>query len=151
MKAREMMTANPVCVTPDSPARDAARLMEHLDCGAIPVVADEQSRRLVGIVTDRDIALRSVARGRDPETPVREVMSSNIRSVSPDSDLTEVERLMAESQVRRIPVVEDGGSLVGIIALADLAVAEGRSTSENEVGRLVERISEPTRGSRGEE
>ena len=142
MKAKELMTTSPACCTPTTTAQQVAQLMEENDCGCIPVVEDAESKFLVGVVTDRDIALRGVARGRSPETPVRDLMSTDVSAVKPDDDLKAVEELMADLQVRRVPVVDEDGCCVGIIAQADLAL-EGKETADGEVAEVVERISEP--------
>jgi CBS domain-containing protein len=146
VKARELMSAQPACCTPDNTIREAARLMRECDCGCIPVVEDKQSMRLVGVITDRDIACRCTAEGKGPETPVRQAMSGDPKSCSPDDEVATVERIMAEAQVRRVPVVDDRGSCVGMIAQADLALND-RAASDSEVGRVVERISEPAHAS----
>ncbi|HEV8238888.1 MAG TPA: CBS domain-containing protein [Thermoanaerobaculia bacterium] len=140
MKANELMTSNPACCTPDATAQQAARLMEENDCGCIPVVEDEESRFLVGVVTDRDIALRGVARGRSPETPIRDLMSTDVSAVRPEDELKAIEELMAELQVRRVPVVDEDGCCIGIIAQADLALE--KKEDDETVGHVVERISE---------
>jgi CBS domain-containing protein len=142
MKAREIMTEDPACCTPEDTVQDAARLMVEADCGCVPVVDDPRERHLVGVVTDRDIAARAVARGSGPETRVREVMSSDPECCTPDSDVHEVERIMADRQVRRVPVVDGDGCCVGMVAQADLARAEG-AVDDHQVRRIVERISEP--------
>lgn len=146
MRAQEMMTASPACCTADDTAERAARLMEDNDCGCVPVVEDQNSRRLVGIVTDRDIALRAVAHGRGADTPVRELMSTDVSCCTPTSNAEEVERIMAERQVRRVPVIDEGGCCIGVVAQADLA----RAASDRDVGRTVEKISEPASGGRSE-
>lgn len=143
MKARELMTANPACCTPEATAQQAAQMMEEHDCGCIPVVEDEESRFLVGVITDRDLALRGVARGRSPETPVKELMSTDVSAVKPEDGVDRIGELMADLQVRRVPVVDDDGCCVGIIAQADLALEE-HASSDEEVGQVVERISKPT-------
>ena len=142
MKARELMTGQPACCTPDETVADAARLMKEHDCGCIPVVEDKETDRLVGVVTDRDIACRCTAEDKGPDTLVAEVMSRDPKYCGPDDDVNTVERIMAEAQVRRVPVVDERGRCVGIIAQADLALNQ-RAASESEVGRIVERISEP--------
>lgn len=142
MKVREIMTENPACCTPEQTVREAARLMAQNDCGSIPVV-EESSRRLLGVVTDRDLAIRVLAEGRGPDTPVREAMTPDPVTCSPDDDVDKVERLMAERQVRRIPVGENG-RVVGVVAQADLAL-HPNAVSDREVGHLVEEISQPTR------
>lgn len=144
MKAEEIMTANPACCTPDDTAERAAALMEQNDCGCIPVVEDQETRKLAGVVTDRDIALRGVGRGQDASTPVRELMSTDVSCCTPETDSEEAERIMRERQVRRVPVVDEAGCCVGIIAQADLARAADAELSDREVGRVVERISGPT-------
>ncbi|HEX6941167.1 MAG TPA: CBS domain-containing protein [Longimicrobiales bacterium] len=150
MTAKELMTTPPACCTPDDPAREAVRLMQEKNCGLIPVVEDRSSAKLVGVVTDRDIALRGLGRGGDGNTPVRDLMSTDISCCGPDDDLAQVERIMEGRQVRRVPVVDGDGRCIGIIAQADLAIEEGRAISEGEVGRVLERISEPTDGPRAE-
>ena len=144
MQAQELMTRDPACVTPEDPAQKAAELMSQHDCGAIPVVDDEESRHVIGMITDRDIAIRGVARGRGAEARVEELMTSDPDCLTPEADVDEVERIMSERQVRRVPIIDAGGCLVGIIAQADLARSDG-AASDREVGQVVERISEPGR------
>ena len=146
MKVRELMTSDPACCTPDQTIREAAQMMRDCDCGCIPVVQDSEGRRLVGVVTDRDIAVRGLAEGRGPETKVREVMSSGPKCCGPDDDVNMVEQIMADQQVRRVPVVDAAGCCVGMVSQADLALND-KAASEKEVGRVVEKISEPA-GSR---
>ena len=136
MKARDIMTANPRTVTPDDSVGRAAEIMREADVGVVPVVEDAGSMRLAGIVTDRDLALRIVAEGRDSSATVREVMSSSLKTVGPDDDLDRVTELMKTEQIRRIPVC-DGDRLVGIIAQADVA----REGSDRKTGDVVEKIS----------
>ncbi|HEU5184207.1 MAG TPA: CBS domain-containing protein [Gemmatimonadaceae bacterium] len=140
MKAKEIMTKRPKCVTPDTPLREAARLMKEQDVGVLPVVDRAGSDRLVGIVTDRDIAIRHVAEGHDSSScPVREAMTSNVRTAREDDDIDHVMDLMGKEQVRRIPVVDERGDLVGIVAQADI-VRDARD--EKKAERTIERISE---------
>jgi CBS domain-containing protein len=139
MKVKDLMTSEPATVGPDDPCARAATLMREEDCGSIPVVRDGA---LVGIVTDRDITIRAVAAGKDPRTtPVSEVMSADPVTIAPDSDAEEASRLMAEFQVRRLPVVADG-RLLGILVTAQLA----RRESDDQVGETIKEISEPASG-----
>ena len=141
MKAQDIMTKNPSCVTPDTPVQDAARLMKTEDVGIIPVVESKGSKKLVGVITDRDIAIRVVAEGASASSSVRDVMTSNIRTSSPDDSVQDVMELMGREQVRRIPIV-DRGELVGIIAQADIV----READDKRAEKTVEKISEPARG-----
>jgi CBS domain-containing protein len=145
MKARDLMTENPACCTPDDTADRVAQLMVDNDCGCIPVVADGNDSRVIGVITDRDIAVRGIAKGKGPNTRVRELMTLDPFCCSADADVKDVERVMAERQVRRVVVVDDGRCCVGMIAQADLALAADRrrEVSDLEVARVVERISEP--------
>jgi CBS domain-containing protein len=145
MKANELMTKGPACVNATDTLQRAAQLMEEHDCGCIPVVESAGSRRVVGVITDRDIAIRGVARGRGSESIVRDLMSSDIASCTEDSDVEQVAEVMSDRQVRRVLILDADGGCVGIVAQADLArAAEPRGdVSEQEVARVVERISEP--------
>lgn len=145
MKAQDLMTPCPACCTPDDTAKRAAQLMADNDCGCLPVLEGRNSDRVVGIVTDRDIALRAVARGKGPDTPVAELMTANPACCPTDAEVEAVEHLMADRQIRRVVVVDSAGCCAGIIAQADLAreAERGRDVGEKEVARVVERISEP--------
>ena len=138
--AQNIMTDSPAICTAETSAQDAARMMEENDCGSLPVVEGRDSMKLVGMVTDRDLAIRILARGQGPNAPVRDAMSKNVSSVKVTEDLDDVERVMSGQQVRRVPVVDDQGRVVGIVAQADLARELG---SSKEVGRVVEKISQP--------
>jgi len=132
---RDFMTKDPRSVESSSNVVEAARLMRDVDAGIIPVVEGE---KLVGAVTDRDIAIRVVAEGKSPEsTTVGEIASRELVTIDPQQDLDEALRLMAQHQVRRLPVVEEDGKLVGIVAQADIA----RNASDTQTGDLVEDIS----------
>ena len=134
---RELMTTNPKTVEPSATVVDAARVMKQQDVGPVPVV--ENGDRLAGIVTDRDIVLRVVAEGRDPQsTTVGETMSRDLATVDPDQPLDEALRLMARHQIRRLPVCEEDGRLVGIVAQADIATELG---DDRVTGQVVEEIS----------
>jgi CBS domain-containing protein len=142
MNAQELMTAQPACCTPEDTVQQAAQLMRDHDCGCIPVVEDRNSHRLLGVVTDRDITIRCTAEGKGPKTRVKDTMSPNPRCCRPEDTIEAVERIMAEEQVRRVPVVDERGACIGMIAQADLALNE-QAASDSEVGKVVERISEP--------
>ena len=146
MQAQELMTRHPACCTPEDSAQKAAELMSQHDCGAIPVVDDEQSRHLCGMITDRDIAVRGVARGRGSETKVADLMTNDVECCPADADIKEVERVMTSRQVRRVPIIDADGELVGIVSQADLATSN--QVDEEEVGLVIERISAPDRGIR---
>jgi CBS domain-containing protein len=135
-RIRDIMTSNPSTVEPDKSVVDAARIMKQEDAGVVPVT---ENGRLTGMVTDRDIAIRVVADGKDPQsTPVREVASKDLVTVDPQQDLDEALRLMAKHQVRRLPVVEEDGRLVGVVAQADVA----RHGDDAKTGQVVQEISE---------
>ena len=138
MKAREIMTENPRVITPDTSVQEAARLMKSEDTGVLPVVEAEGSRRLVGVLTDRDIAIRVVAEGRASAT-VRDVMSSNVRTCRENDTVQDVMRVMADEQVRRVPIVDDAGTIVGIVSQADIVLDGPDGRAE----RTIEQISKP--------
>ncbi len=138
MKASEIMTRDPRVVTPETPVQEAARLMKSEDTGVLPVVDSEGSRRLVGMITDRDIAIRVVAEGQT-SAQVRDAMSSNPKTCRPDDDVKDVMQIMADAQVRRIPIVDDGGMVVGIVSQADVV----RETDGERVEKTIEKISQP--------
>jgi len=148
MKARDIMTSNPEAVTRDEPISKAARLMRELSIGAVPVVEDRSRMHLVGILTDRDLAIRHVAEGHTEDCPVRHTMTERteekaFHTARPEDTVEYVIELMSEHQVRRIPVVDDGDRrLVGMIALADVAREIG-PRDPAEVVKLLEAISEP--------
>lgn len=142
MRVRDVMTPDPAFCTPDCTARETALLMKEHDCGSIPIVNDRQSRRLVGTVTDRDLAVRGIAAGKGPDTPIRELMTERPVTCGPEDEVEIVREVMVAQQVRRVPVVDENGLLVGIVAQADIALEEG-AASDQEVGRIVEAISNP--------
>jgi CBS domain-containing protein len=133
----DLMTANPCAIEADKPVAYAAMMMQQERVGLAPIV---DGGRLVGTLTDRDIVTRVVAQGKDPQSvTVREVASTDPVTIDPQQDLDEALQLMASNQVRRLPVVEEGGRLVGIVAQADIA----REAKEKQTGQLVEDISQP--------
>ncbi len=140
MKVRELMRAEPSTLGPDATLGEAATLMKQEDCGAIPIVEDG---RLVGIITDRDIVIRAIAAGKDPRsTRISDVMSADPVTIRSDADAKEAERVMADRQIRRLPVCDDG-KLAGILVIGQLARHEG---DDKTVGETLKEISEPKSG-----
>jgi len=129
-------------VAPETPVTEAAELMESEDVGSLPVLEGDE---LAGMITDRDIVIRAIARGKDPRgMPVREVSTRDVVAIRGDEDLSEALKLMASHQVRRLPVVDESNHLVGVLAQADVA----REAREKTVGELVEEISRSPEGPR---
>jgi CBS domain-containing protein len=142
-KIAEVMTQRPRAVTAQTTVREAARLMEEEDVGSLPVV--DEGARLIGIVTDRDVAVRVVGRGLDSETTVvGDVASRDVVALTPDHDLDEALKLMAREQVRRVPIVVQENQLVGMLAQADIA----RAGKEKTTGEVIEAISRAPGGPR---
>jgi CBS domain-containing protein len=139
---RDSMTPGVDAVSPAQPVRDAAQLMKIGDFGSVPVV---EGGRVIGMLTDRDIVVRAVAEGLDPDTvQVGEIASTGTVTVSADEDLDEALTLMARHKVRRLPVVDDGNKLVGVLSQADVAL----DAKEKQTGEVVQEISQPTSTSR---
>jgi CBS domain-containing protein len=133
---KDSMTANPCSIDAEKSVAYAAKMMKEEDVGLAPIVEGD---RLVGTLTDRDIATRVVAEGRNPETTTaREVASTDVVTIDPQQNLDEALRLMSRHQVRRLPVVEEDGRLVGVLAQADVA----RDADPQQTGQMVEEISE---------
>lgn len=146
MKAKELMTPSPCVASTQDSARDVAKLMRDNDCGAIPVVEDNV---VVGMITDRDLAIRALAEGKGADTKIGELMTASPCCAALDDSIRDIERLMSENQIRRIPIVDAKGKCVGIISQADLArAAERDKVTEHEVALVVEAISEPSAVSR---
>ncbi len=139
MKVKDIMTANVSTVSQESSVNDAAGIMRDLNVGAVPVC--DNSNQPVGIVTDRDIVLRNIASGGNGGAPVRDVMTANIIHGTPDMDANEAARLMAQKQIRRLPIVENN-KIVGIVSLGDLAVKE---KSDMEAAKALSSISIPSK------
>ena len=132
---RDVMTSNPCSIDAEKSVAYAAKMMKEEDVGLAPIVEGD---KLVGMLTDRDIAIRVVAEGRNPDqTKVSEVASNQVVTIDPQQDLDEALRIMAKHQVRRLPVVEEDGRLVGVVAQADIA----REGDDSRTGELVEEIS----------
>jgi CBS domain-containing protein len=142
VKASDIMTSNPEVVLPIESVVQAAEIMRDCEVGFVPVVSDRESMHLLGVITDRDIAVRHVAERHTRDCSVQEHMTAEgLATATPDMDVSDVYDLMEQQQVRRIPVTENG-RIVGVIAQADVAMKE---TQSDEVARVVERISEPAK------
>ncbi|HOS69788.1 MAG TPA: CBS domain-containing protein [Bacillota bacterium] len=134
VKVKQIMTTDVSTVTPNDTITKAASIMNQLNVGSVPVI---DGNRVVGIVTDRDITLRGVAKSGNPNQKISEVMTTDVKYATPDMDVHAVADLMAENQVRRLPVI-DNDKLVGIVAIGDLAV---ENIFENEAGEALHNIS----------
>jgi CBS domain-containing protein len=134
-KCSEIMTKNVRTAARDTPLSEIAVIMRDGDLGSVPIV---EGGKLVGLVTDRDIVVRAVADGGDAATPVSAAMTGEVFSVKPDDFVFEAIRLMGEKKIRRVPVVNDGGELVGIIAMADVAL---ETEDQREIAETLEEIS----------
>jgi CBS domain-containing protein len=132
---RDLMTPKPTTIQPSTPIIEAARSMKSEDVGSLPIVEGD---RLVGVVTDRDLAIRVLAENKGSETPVSEIASKDVVTIDPQQSLEEAARLMAQHQIRRLPVCEEDGRLVGIIAQADVA----QIGHDELTGEVVQRISQ---------
>lgn len=138
MDVRSVMTPNPACCKADTPLQDVARMMVDNDCGQIPVV--NAANAPIGVVTDRDIAIRIVAQGRDSNAAcAQDCMTTPVNTVSADSTMAECCEMMEREQVRRLPVVDSDGSLCGIVSLADVAM----TTTAKTVAEVVKQVSDP--------
>jgi CBS domain-containing protein len=136
MKVSEVMTRDVQTVRPDQPVREAASFMLSADAGSIPVTDGD---RLIGMITDRDIAVRGVAKGYGPDTPVRELMTNDIICARDDDDVDDIASKMSEAQVRRLPVIDDNHRLCGIVSLGDLS----READTDCATEALEGVSQP--------
>jgi CBS domain-containing protein len=138
-RCRDMMTKDPVCCLPGDSAAQAARLMKEHDIGILPVVASKEDKDLIGVVTDRDIAIRVVAEGADPaQIKLDSILSRSPVVCSPDDPYQKLLQMMERRQVRRVPIVDQAGRLVGIVSQADVAL---RTPDKKETAEVVEEIS----------
>jgi CBS domain-containing protein len=141
MQVREIMTSDPACCTADTPLPEVGRMMIDNDCGEIPVVENRSSNIPIGVVTDRDIVCRTVANGINPvELTAADCMSKPIVTVTPDTSVEECGRIMEANRIRRVPVVDERGTCVGIVSLADIALQADKRVA----GEIVTEVSEPT-------
>lgn len=140
MKVKDIMTRDPACCTPDSRLSDVARMMVDHDCGQIPVIDSHDSGRPVGVVTDRDIVINTIAQGKNPVgMMVNEIMSAPAITIRSEADVQECCRTLEEAQVRRLPVIDDRGRCCGMVALADIA----QNAPENMTAEVVQTVSRP--------
>lgn len=140
MTCQDVMTPNPTSCPASASALEAAQIMRDEDVGAVPII-DEGTQKLIGMVTDRDLCLEVVAEGRDPvDTTVADCMTGMLITCRPEDDIRQAEQLMREHQIRRIPVVDQRGYCIGIVAQADLALKTGQPEAVHET---VRKISEP--------
>ena len=137
MQVNEAMTNDVKIANPNQSIRDAARLMAQIDAGVLPVGENGQ---LVGMITDRDIAIRAVAADKGPQTPIRDIMSKEVLYCFEDDEVDDVVQNMADIKVRRLPVLDHGKRLVGILSLGDIALSDGAGTA----GTALCGISEPS-------
>ncbi len=145
MKVREIMTPDPVCCTPQDSAQKVARMLCSQDVGSVPVVDTQESRKLVGMITDRDLCCAIVAGALDAKTtPITEHISSDVVSCRDGENLDNCERLMRDHQIRRIPIVDGENKVIGIVSQADLALKD----KPEKVSRTVADISKPVSGER---
>ena len=132
MNVSEIMTKDPACCTADTPLQEVAEIMVEHDCGCVPIVDSEDSRMPIGMLTDRDITTRVVAKGQNPlDLTAGDAMTSTVVSVTPDTSVEECCNVMEQSQIRRVAVVDENGACCGIVAQADVATnAAARQTAE---------------------
>ena len=139
MMIKELMTENPQAAQVNDPIMSVAKMMKDLNVGFMPIL---DSNKLVGVITDRDIVIRAIAGGMDFNTPVSDIMSTDLHVISPNDDVEDAADMMEEFQIRRLPVVDENNNLVGILSLGDIAVRMG---DLEEAGEILEEISQPSR------
>jgi CBS domain-containing protein len=142
IQVKDVINSDPACCTPDSPLPEVASLMVDNDCGEIPVIETQASKIPIGVVTDRDIVCRTVAKGINPlDLTAADCMTRPVVTVTPDMPVEECSQIMEEKLIRRVPVVDDSGACCGIVALADIAL----HVRKNIAGEIVKEVSEPTK------
>lgn len=138
MKVKEIMTENPACCLTTTSLRETATMMQDHDCGCIPVVEDMDSKKPIGMITDRDITIRTVAHGKNPlEMTAGEVMTPQVVTVAPDASVEECCNIMENNQIRRVAVIDNNGSCCGMVAQADIAL----DASHNKTAEVVQEVS----------
>jgi CBS domain-containing protein len=138
MQVKDIMTSNPACCKPETSLTEVSRMMLVYDCGEIPVIESEETRKPVGVVTDRDIVVRTLGEGLDPtDMLVSEIMSTPVVTVTPDTSFEECKHVLEEKQIRRVPVVDEKGGICGIVALADII----KYASRDDIGEVLQEVS----------
>ncbi len=138
MKITDIMTKDPTCCTKDNTLQEVAKMMNDNDCGCIPVVENEDSKKPVGVITDRDITCRTVAEGKNPlELKVGDAMTANVETVKQDTSVEDCCNLMEEKQIRRVVVVDNDGKCCGIVAQADIAI----NANDQKTAEVVQKVS----------
>jgi CBS domain-containing protein len=137
MQVKDIMTSDPACCVPDASLMKVARMMVEYDCGEIPVVESEENRKPVGVITDRDIVIRTLGESLDPtDMMAQEIMSKPVVTVTPDTSFEDCKRVLEEKQIRRVPVVDEKGAICGIVALADIT----RYGTQNDAGEVLQEV-----------
>jgi CBS domain-containing protein len=142
-KVKDIMCANPKSCSPHATLHEAAQMMAECDCGAIPVVESDGTHRAIGVITDRDIACRAVAKGLSPETHVHQVMSSRLSTIGEDDSVEDCCNQMERAQLRRLMVVNGDGELCGVVSQADIAL----HLSGKKIAEVVKEVSQPSKES----
>ncbi len=146
MQLRDMMTSNPAACTANSSLQDVANMMVDCDCGMIPIISDDGANKPIGTVTDRDIVIRTIANGDNPlQMTAGDVMTDNPVCIDQNASHQEAMEMMEQNQIRRLLVIDENGECCGVISQADIA----RSMSEQEVGEVVQHVSQPGSGHSG--
>jgi CBS domain-containing protein len=141
MQVKEVMTTDPACCTSETSLQEVAQMMIDHDCGEIPVVENKQNNLPIGVITDRDIVCRTIAKGINPlDLTVTECISKPCITVTPEMSIEECSRILEANQIRRVPVVDASGSCCGIVSLADIALRARQSI----VAEVVKEVSEPS-------
>lgn len=141
MQVKEIMTENPACCTTTTSLQETAKMMIDNDCGCIPVVENMDNKKPVGMITDRDIAIRTVAVGKNPmQMTAGEVMTPQVITVKPDTSVEECTQKMADNQIRRVAVIDENGTCCGMVAQADIAL----DTTDSKTAEVVEEVSKAT-------
>lgn len=142
MQVKDVMTADPACCVSETTLQDVAKMMVDHDCGQIPIIDSNETKRPIGVITDRDIVCRTVAQGINPlDQTAADCLTEQCVTVAPDTSLEDCSKIMEQNKIRRVLVVDAEGSCIGIVAMADIALHAGRTVT----AEVVKEVSEPTR------